>query len=437
MVTLGRTSLALLLSFTVAVTSVAPASSFAQAETSASGSAAVPSTEGMTGAEGLTGIELQRLEARLIAEIDVQADAIFNDFKATHPKAPLGFLKKTKNQIVFRLKQMGVLADYLKASGKAPALTMLAGMIVVDCVIVPILAVTGHPVAAGVVYSVPWGSFAGAGVFAYLALKTRRQIARELNVPSLKDADQLRKMLLGYNVKHRVLETILTSIDGRAREFEVLRTTLKRELLTNSTVSIEELEGLVLSHAEGKPYLDTVFMQKLHPALYAQLLLRFITSHEELVSKFVESLESRPARILSIENAQARETISIAADLRDQIQRETNKIAHLKSDLMKKRLRSGDVLGSKTKSLAVHLNSEFDRLQEIRREAALAEYSLLVSLSLKSSSSLETKIESSDRTRGLVDQWRAQLLRMKREASFVEFRKANSRLCSDTFGFAI
>ncbi len=419
MVTLGRTSLALLLSFTVAVTSVATSPSFAQAET------AVTESTNVSSAEGVNALELQRLEARLISEIDEQADAIFNDFKATNPKAPIGFLKKTKNQIVFRLKQMGVLADYLKASGKAPALTMLAGMIVVDCVVVPILAVTGHPVAAGVVYSVPWGSFAGAGVFTYLALKTRRQIARELDVPSLKDADQLRKMLLGYNVKHRVLEAAVTSIDGSAHEFEVLRNALKPEFLTNSTASINELEALVLSHTEGRPYLDTVFMQKLHPALYAQLLLRFITSHEELVSKLIENLESRPARVFSFENAQARETLTIAADLRDQIQRETNKIAHLKSDLMKKRLRSGDILGSKTKSLALHLNSEFDRLQEIRREAALAEYSLLISLN------------SSGQRQHLVDQWRAQLLRMKREASFVEFRKANSLLCSDTFGTAI
>lgn len=417
-----RSALSLSLIFSLIVGAVAPSVSHAQTELAV---AAVRSSETLSAAQLLS------LESKLVSEIDRQADLIFQDFLKSHPQAPISFLKKAQQQILFRLKQMGVLTEILKASGKAPAVTLIAGEIIPTFILFPMFAAMGQPLAATSMLTVPWGLIGGLGAFSYSMIKVRREMATQLNVASLAQFDKVRELVVGYDIKKRVTSTLVQSLSGEHIEFEILKKAFKSEGANTPAIAIKELETLVRASESGAKYLSYIFMQKLDAATYASLLLRFVKDDAELTSQLASLISSR-AQIASTQVSPSFRSYLIASsETQMQIKREIKKINSLKSAVFKQRLKSLNIRGADSKDLRQHLAAESARLQLLLRQLSLAEYSLLI----EAKAAVEAK--DSGAMKALVSERAERFETLSAEAKFVEYQPSKARVCLDLFAIAM
>lgn len=359
-----RFILSILLSLSIALGASAPA--YAQSNLNAQ---AVPVAIA-------TPHELAAQEALLISEIDRQADAVFQEFQKTYPKAPLSFLKKSQREIVYRLKQMHVLTDVLKASGPAPATTLLAVEVLTTFVFAPLATAMGKPAVAGAMVVVPWGIVAGFGVFSYQMLKIRRNLAKELKVSSLREFDRVRKVVVGYDIKNRVSSAMYQSLKGNTVEFEILRKAVSPETTKTPSITIAELEAMVTSQVEGAQYLQDIYIDKLDPMYYSALLLRFVNNSEGLTAQLVATLTARE-KVGVDQSASLRKYLMASDDIQNQIEREIKKI-QIEKATTKKRVKKNEMTKAEAKELKAHLASELTRIQAVRHQVTRAEYIVLI-----------------------------------------------------------
>ncbi|RYZ74392.1 MAG: hypothetical protein EOP05_09255 [Proteobacteria bacterium] len=428
---LFRSILSSLLSLTLLLGTTTPA--FAQSNVQASGQSPAQSA----GTElAATPTELAAQEAMLISEIDAQADVVFKEFQKTYPKAPLSFLKKAQREIVYRLKQMHVLTDILKASGPAPATTLLAVEVLTTFVFAPLATAMGKPAVAGAMVVVPWGIAAGFGVFSYQMLKVRRNLAKELKVSSLKEFDQIRKVVVGYDIKNRISSAMYQSLKGNTVEFEILRKAVSPATTKTPSITIAELEAMVTSQVEGAQYLQAIYMEKLDPMYYSALLLRFVNNNEGLTSQLVATLSARE-KLGSDQSSSVRKYLMASDDIQNQIEREIKKI-QLEKIATKKRVKAREMTKDEAKELKKHLASELTRIQAVRHQVTRAEYMLLI----ESKSALA---EANQAALGaLVTERQTQLNELAGEARVSEFKASKRSLspilagnrCFDLFAFS-
>ena len=94
-------------------------------------------------------------------------------------------------------------------------------------VIAPMFAAKGHLVLASVSVAVPWGLIAATAAAGYQIVKDRLRLARDLgtSLRSLREADRIREIVLGYDVKYRVSTVMLEFVQNSFEqniEFEVV-----------------------------------------------------------------------------------------------------------------------------------------------------------------------------------------------------------------------
>jgi hypothetical protein len=362
--------------------------------------------------------DLEKQEALLVTEIDRQADLAFKEFQKTYPQAPIGFLKKTQREVVYRLKQMHVLTDVLKASGPAPATTLVAVEVLTTFVFAPLATAMGKPVIAGVMVTVPWGIVAGFGVFSYQMIKVRRALAKELGVNSLREFDRVRRAVVGYDIKNRVSSAIYQSLKGTSVEFEILRKAVDPETTKTPSITIAELEAMVKSQPEGSAYLQTVYMDRLDSMYYSALLLRFVNSSPELTSELVATLSAREKAGPADQSAVLRKHLIATDDVQNQIEREIKKI-QIEKVATKKRLKKGELTKEQAKEFKAHLASELKRLQDVRAQVTRAEYVILIGANAAMSSGDASALDA------LVASKQADLRDLATEAKVAEFKPAS------------
>ena len=317
-------------------------------------------------------------EEALASEIDRQADVVFQNFLAeSGSRIPLTVLQKAKRIAVYRLKQMHVLTDVLKAAGPAPATTLLAAELLTNFVLAPIATAFGKPVVAGVMVTVPWGVIGGFGVFSFQVMKERFKMARELGRYSLRSLDRLRADMLGYDVKHRVSSVIYHELSEMA-EFEVLSKGWKLNSARMPGLLVSDLETLVRESPDGGAYLDTIHMERLDPAFYTSLLLRFINHSPTLVTALVAKVRaSTPAIVDAGEASSLRRHLIGVDDVKSQVERSLSEQQKIKAGL-KKRLKSGEITVVQRDRLKAGVISEVNRLREVKAQLARHEYAVLV-----------------------------------------------------------
>jgi hypothetical protein len=323
-------------------------------------------------------------ETELVAEIDRQADVVFKKFvEDSDGRIPLSTLQKAQLEVVYRLKQMHVLTDILKASGPAPATTLLATEILSNFVLAPLATAFGKPAVAGVMITVPWGVVAGFGVFSFQLAKQRFLIARSLGRYSLRSLDKVRKLVVGYDIKYRVSSSIYQDLNQNVTEFEILKKGLNLDSAKMPSLLVSELEGMVRSAPEGVDYLESIHMEKLDPSFYSALLLLFINDSEELTSKLVSLVRDRsPLEKASEDPFSIRRHLMGVDDVQMQIDRSIKNLQIEKAGL-KKRLKSGDVLEFEAARIKAHAVKEIVRLREVRDRLVRHEYSVLTAAELR------------------------------------------------------
>lgn len=318
-------------------------------------------------------------EVELASEIDRQADVVFKKFveeSGTH--VPLTTLQKAKRIAIYRLRQMNILTDILKAAGPAPATALLASEILTNFVLAPIATAFGKPAVAGVMITVPWGVIAGFGVFSVQVAKERFQIARSLGRFSLGSLDRLREIVIGYDVKHRVSSVIYQALNSELTEFEVLKKGWAFETAKQAGVLVSELEDIVKRDANGAAYLEAIYLEKLDPSFYSALLLRFINESESLTVELVSTVRSRmPAVTASTDPLALRRHLIGIDDVKMQLDRDIRNLQKMKAAL-KKRFKSGEISEFQRARLKVEALAEISRLQRVRDRLVRHEYAVLV-----------------------------------------------------------
>ena len=347
----------------------------------ASSSFAAPAESSRSIASISAASDVEAQEIELVSEIDRQSDVIFKDFVANSgSRVPFSILKKAQRLAVYRLRQMHVLTDILKASGPAPATTILATELLADLILAPLATAFGKPAVAGVMVSVPWGVVAGFGVFTYQVMKARFKLARSLGVKSLKSLDALRAIVIGYDLKYRVSSVIYQSLssDMGEVEFEVLRKGWKFETAKMPGIRISELESLVRSAWDGPAYLQEIYLERLDPSFYSSLLLRFINESETMTAELINLVRARlPAVAASDDPLSLRRHLLGIDDVQMQLDREIKNSQTLKAGL-KKRVKKGELTSYEAKRLKVHAIKEIERLQAVHQRLMRHEYSVLL-----------------------------------------------------------
>jgi hypothetical protein len=320
-------------------------------------------------------------EMELVAEIDRQADVVFKAFVASSgSRVPLSVLKKAQRLAVYRLKQMNALTDILKASGPVPAAAMVATEVLVDLILAPIATALGKPEIAGVMVAIPWGMLTGFSAFTYQATKIRSQIARSIGVRSLKSLDHLREIVIGYDLKYRVSSAVYKSLanDLGDVEFEILRKGWVPETSKLPALQIAELEKIVERSELGSEYLQAIYLERLDPASYAALLLRYINESEDLTSELVKLVRARmPAILASDDPRSLRRHLLGINDLQRQLERELKVLQTQRSGL-KSRVKNGELTADEAKRLKLDAMKEIERLQDVRQILRRHEYSVLL-----------------------------------------------------------
>lgn len=340
-----------------------------------------------------SGSEFEAKETELAAEIDRQADVVFKDFVATSgSRVPFSVLKKAQRAAVYRLKQMYVLTDILKASGPAPATTIIATELLTNFVLAPIATAFGKPAVAGVMLTVPWGLMAGFGVFTYQTMKARAKLARSLGLKSLKALNNLRELIIGYDLKYRVSSIIFRKMasDIGSVEFEVLQKGWNFSTSKMPAIHIAELEALVRSSIkssnagpndsslDGPSYLEQIYIERLDPSFYSALLLRFVNESEMLTTELVSLVRTRLTAIPASESSlSVRRHLLGIDDVQMQLDREIRNSQTVKAGL-KKRVKSGELTELEAKRLRIHAGQELDRFREVGKRLSFYEYSVLL-----------------------------------------------------------
>lgn len=316
--------------------------------------------------------------AELVSAIDRQADEVFRDFRSTHPDVPLSILKHVQREAAYRLKQMNVMTDILKASGPTIATSIVATEILTTFVLAPLAGAMGKPALAGVFLVAPWGLIAGAGTFAYEVLKIRVKIARRLGLRSLGSLDRFRADVVGYDLKNRVSSIIYENIEGDIGtvEFEVLRKSMNFEAAQTPAVTIAELEEFLKASSEGEAYLRKIYMEKLDPAFYSALLLRFIDESDELTDRLTALIRERGEAVVTGPSAVRRHLLA-AHDVQIAIDREI-KALQIQHAGLKKRVKAGEITSHEAKAAKVRTGAELVRLRLLRRSLMHHEYTVLL-----------------------------------------------------------
>lgn len=323
-------------------------------------------------------------ETELVAEMDRQADVVFKAFvEETDGRIPLSTLQKAKRIAVFRLKQMHVLTDILKAAGPAPATTLLATEVLTTFVLAPLATAFGKPAVAGVMVTVPWGVVAGFGVFSFQIAKERFQIARSMGRFSLGSLDRIRELVIGYDIKFRVSSSVYQDLNSQLTEFEVLRKGLKLDSAKMPSLLVSELETMVRNAAGGPEYLEAIYMEKLDVSFYSALLLRFLNESETLTSKLVSLIRERtPATKTSDDPLALRRHLMGVDDVQMQLDRSIQNLQKEKAGL-KKRLKTGDVTKFQAARIKANAVKEIERLREVRGQLVRHEYAVLAAAELR------------------------------------------------------
>lgn len=325
-------------------------------------------------------------EEQLVHEIDRQADAIFDELKRQQPDFEITFLKKTQREAVYRLRQMQVLSDVLKASGPKPAIALVAGEILTNFIIAPMFAAKGNFVMATASAAIPWGLLAASAVASYDMMKHRLKLAKDLNsdLRSLRQADKIREAVLGYDVKYRVSTAMFEMMKGELStevEFEVVRKMRNADATHTPFITVGEIEALVKSTPEGAVFLQRIYFEKLDKGLYTALMLRYVSEDANLAERLLDVLKARQP-VLSVEVPALRNHLLAVDDLKKLIARDLRTIqAELKA--LKKKKKDGAMTEAEVVRAKTYLQSEIKRLQAARRDVVHHEYALL--LDVKSS----------------------------------------------------
>lgn len=324
-----------------------------------------------------SGVDAQ--ETALESEIDRQADVVFKEFIASvNSRVPLSALQIAKRAAIYKLKQMHVLTDILKAAGPAPATTILATELLTNFVLAPIATAFGRPVIAGVIFTVPWGLITGFGVFSYQMMRDRYTVARSIGVSSLRSLDQIRKLVVGYDLKYRVSSVIYQSLTADRVEFEVLRSAWNFDEAKVPTVTIAEFEAMVRQAPGGPEYLEQIYLEKLDPAFYAALLLRFTNESERLTSQLVQVVRARMPEVKdSSDPLGLRRHLIEVDDIKKQLDREIRNYQTAKAGL-KKLVKAGTLTAEVAAAKKSHASREIVRLRDVRNRVMRHEYAALL-----------------------------------------------------------
>lgn len=345
--------------------------------------------------------------AAVESALDQQADQLFSDFQKAYPHADLTVLTHAKRAAVYRIKQMGVVTDLLKASGHAPATALIAAEILSTFVVAPIAASMGQPAIAGVAVTVPWGLVAGFGVFSYQRIKQRYKIARSLGLYSLRSLDRVRELVVGYDLKHRVSTVVYQSLanDLGSLEFDVLRKSVDQGKTKTPAIELSELETFVRSTPEGVSYLQQIYLERLDSPLYSTLLLRFISESDELTEKLVGLVSTRLTDVAaaSERSSALRQHLINVGDVRLKVDREI-RLAQKSRAALKKLVKAGTLSKAQADELKAHFKKEIARFSELRRELVNHEYVVLLKAKadLSDGASVDSLSVSKDRATELI-----------------------------------
>jgi hypothetical protein len=320
-------------------------------------------------------------EDQLVHEIDRQADAVFEELKRQQPDLPITLLKKTQREAIYRLRQMHVITDVLKASGPKPAIALVAGEILTNFIIAPMFAAKGNLLMATASAAIPWGIMAAGAVAAYDMMKLRLKLAKDLNssLRGLREADKVREIVIGYDAKYRVstvmFEMMKDSI-ATELEFEVVKKMKAADATRTPFVTVGEIEALVKSTPEGSIYLQRIYFERLDKGLYTALMLRYLNDDAELAERLLELLKAR-APLLSVEAKALRDHLLGVDDLKKLIARDLRTIqAELKA--LKTKKKAGEMTEAQAAQAKVYLQGEIKRLQGARKDVVHHEYALLL-----------------------------------------------------------
>ncbi|MEK7358704.1 MAG: hypothetical protein AAB250_19825, partial [Bdellovibrionota bacterium] len=320
-------------------------------------------------------------EQELITEIDRQAEVIFQEIKRQQPELPVTIVQKTQREAVYRLKQMHVLTDVLKAAGPTPAVALVAAEVLTTFILAPMFAAKGNVVMATLMVTVPWGIAAGAAAASYEMVKHRLKIARDLKAGfwSLHQADKIREIVLGYDVKYRISTVMFESMKeslAKDLEFEVVKKMKTAELARAPFVTVAELDALIRNTPEGALFLGRIYFERLDRELYSALMLRYLNDHPVLVEKLLELLESRTPAV-PIEAALLRKHLLAVDDLKKLIARDLMTI-QIELKASKKKVKSGEMTKEAADQSKLYLKQEIKRLQVARGDVIRHEYALLL-----------------------------------------------------------
>lgn len=341
--------------------------------------------------------DLTRQEEQLVHEIDRQADAIFAELQRQQPELPITLLKKTQREAVYRLRQMHVLSDVLKAAGPAPAIALVAGEVLSTFVFAPMFAAKGNVLMATVSMTVPWGIIAGGAAASYEMLKARLKLARELksSLFALYQADKIRKAVIGYDVKNRVSTAMFEMMKDRFAteiEFEVVKKMKSADAARTSFVTVNELEALVKSIPEGATFLEHIYFERLDKGLYSALMLRFLSEDGALAQKLLDVLKAR-SPMSPTETVILRNHLLAVDDLKKSIARDLRTVQQ-ETKALKAKTKAGSITQAQADRAKSYLKDEIKRLQSARADLTRHEYKLLLDVKAPFKQGEVTTVES-------------------------------------------
>lgn len=372
------------------------------------------------------------LERALVSEIHRIADKAFAEIKAKDPHAKVTQLKKVERAAIHRLKETKKLVELARSLNPKIGISVVATEVVVTVLGFGLIS-TGQVIAGTVVLNFPSAPLLLSVMVAYEIQKIKWQIGRELKT-SVRELENIRKEVIGYNTKHKITTLILQDGDVQ-RELELVTKPIKNGSQVSEMITLNEVEKIVSRTADGESFLAHAYHQRGNKEVYASLLLQYLNDSPETLAILLEVLSQQRSKVtVSQKSSELRSHLMELSDIQKHIDREL-KGARKEISATKKKVKRSEISKAEGAEIRAHLKSELLRLSEVRIQSFRHQYSLLLSAKVAYQKANDSEIAK------LVRENNAALAELKVIGSFARIRTAAQasqviRTCEQVFAVA-
>ena len=330
--------------------------------------------------------------------LEKEVDLSFSQIQSEIPDIEPSALSRIRMAMILKFRQLVDIKPILKSYGKTVGITVIAAGFASDIITLTLLAL-GKPFLAGLSVAAPISPLAGAAVVWWKYSVSDHNIAKELNLKSLKQLKQLRQELLGYDIKNRVGTILYETAQAEAKQ------ALKIDVLTRINqysqfkdgmfISFADLENIIRIDKKGASFLNMIYADQSRPSFYFIELLRFIQSKPELTEQCSHLLKERLKINTETDGAPITGNLRLFNDLQKKIDSE---IKILLGRLTALKSRSFKIDREPRQKIKQQINGAIAQLNELQEMRKRAEYRELYTEYVRRTAAADQHISSEIKT---------------------------------------